>query len=78
MIWRYFTWTNTWKWVINSQGEDMLAKFVNAYNHRQHTTLGMRPLQAMEHDQNELYDSRPYYRQASETKAKKKIRKGLL
>ena len=57
MIWRYFTWTNTRKWVTNSQGEDMLAKFVNAYNHRQHTTLGMSPLQAMKHDQNELYDS---------------------
>ena len=57
MIWRYFTWTNTRKWVTNSQGEDMLAKFVNAYNHRQHTTLGMSPLQAMEHDQNELHDS---------------------
>ena len=57
MIWRYFTWTNTRKWVTNSQGEDMLAKFVNAYNHRQHTTLGMSPLQAMEHDQNELSDS---------------------
>ena len=56
MIWRYFTWTNTRKWVTNSQGEDMLAKFVNAYNHRQHTTLGMSPLQAMKHDQNELYD----------------------
>ena len=47
MIWRYFTWTNTRKWVTNSQGEDMLAKFVNAYNHRQHTTLGVSPLQAM-------------------------------
>ena len=57
MIWRYFTWTNTRKWVTNSQGEDMLAKFVNAYNHRLHTTLGMSPLQAMKHDQNELYDS---------------------
>ena len=57
MIWRYFTWTNTRKWVTNSQGEDMLAKFVNAYNHRQHTTLGMSPLQAMEDDQNELHDS---------------------
>ena len=57
MIWRYFTWTNTRKWVTNSQREDMLAKFVNAYNHRQHTTLGMSPLQAMKHDQNELYDS---------------------
>ena len=57
MIWLYFTWTNTRKLVTNSQGEDMLAKFVNAYNHRQHTTLGMSPLQAMKHDQNELYDS---------------------
>ena len=57
MIWRYFTWTNTRKWVTNSQGEDLLAKFVNAYNHRQHTTLGMSPLQAMKHDQNELYNS---------------------
>ena len=57
MIWCYFTWTNTRQWVTNSQGEDMLAKFVNAYNHRQHTTLGMSPLQAVKHDQNELYDS---------------------
>ena len=57
MIWRYFTWTNTRKWVTNQRGENMLAKFVNAYNHRQHTTLGMSPLQAMKHDQNELYDS---------------------
>ena len=57
MIWRYFTWTNTRKWVTNSQGEDMLAKFVNAYNHRQHITLGMSPLQTTKHDQNEIYDS---------------------
>ena len=57
MIWSYFTWTNTRKWVTNSQGEDMLVKFVNAYNHRQHTKLGMSPLQAMKHDQNEFYDS---------------------
>ena len=54
---QYFTWTNTRKWVTNSQGEDMLAKFVNAYNHRQHTTLGMSPLQAMKYDQNQLYDT---------------------
>ena len=57
MICRYFTWTNARKWFTNSQGEDMLAKFVNAFNHRQHTTLGMSPLQVMDHDQNELYDS---------------------
>ena len=56
MIWRYFIWTNNRKWVTNSQGEDMLATQSDAA-HRQHTTLGMSTLQAMEHDKNELYDS---------------------
>ena len=55
MIWRYFTYTNTRKWVSNNKG-DLLGLFVNAYNHRYHRTLGMSPIQAMQEDQNDLFN----------------------
>ena len=55
MIWHYFTYTNTRKWVSNNKG-DLLGLFVNAYNHRYHRTLGMSPIQAMQEDQNDLYN----------------------
>ena len=57
MIWRYFTYTNTRKWVSNdksSDNSDLLGLFVNAYNHRYHRTLGMSPIQAMREDENDF------------------------
>ena len=68
MIWRYFTYTNTRKWVThsksrdkssdksNNKSSDLLGLFVNAYNHRYHRTLGMSPLQAMREDENDLFN----------------------
>ena len=55
MIWRYFTYSNTRKWVSNNKG-DLLGLFVNAYNHRFHRTLRMSPIQAMQEDQNDLFN----------------------
>ena len=52
MIWRYFTYASTRKWVSNNKG-DSLGLFVNAYNHR---TLGMSPIQAMQEDHNDLFN----------------------
>ena len=56
MIWHYFTWTNTRKWVQDKEGQKLLPLFVNAYNHCYHRTLGMSPLQAMKQTENDLFN----------------------